>query len=603
MSTLDIAQFLSSISPFHLLKSYQLEKLINQCDIAYYPKDAIILEPTSANEHFFIIAKGIVQGGADQESFFMARDSFDQQALLSGQITATFRAYEEAICYKIPMESIQLTMQENRDFGAFYRQSVTQKLSSQQDKKDVSQMALKVKDLGYDRGVVVTPETTVYDALVALEEVKGGAILVQDTMRMGIVTDTDLRRRLLLAGKSVTTPIGEIASWSTITINDDDFVFNATYLMTKFNIKRLIVSSPNGGCCGILSVNDILGAYSNQTQFVSIKIDRCHTVEDLGDIARKLPSIVQTLRQEGVKTRHIMKLVTELDTKLFAKLFDLLVPATMKNDLCLIVMGSEGRHEQIQRTDQDNGFIVRDGVTLEGLDEVAEHMTQTLLSWGYPLCDGGVMVNQPQWRKSLKEYKEFVFDAVATPTPEKLMSLAILADLRCVAGDVGLADELSSYVRHHLAKEKRILSYFAKPLESFGSSLGLFHSFILEKGSHKGEFDIKKGGIFPLMHGVRALAVEQGLSVTNTFERIKELNNLNLFDRTMASEMIEALEFLQTIRLAQRIKKTSMGQEADNYIRPSELSHFDRDLLKEALKVVEHFKKFCAAHFKLDYLA
>ena len=187
MSTLDIAQFLSSISPFHLLKSYQLEKLINQCDIAYYPKDAIILEPTSANEHFFIIAKGIVQGGADQESFFMARDSFDQQALLSGQITATFRAYEEAICYKIPMESIQLTMQENRDFGAFYRQSVTQKLSSQQDKKDVSQMALKVKDLGYDRGVVVTPETTVYDALVALEEVKGGAILVQDTMRIGIV--------------------------------------------------------------------------------------------------------------------------------------------------------------------------------------------------------------------------------------------------------------------------------------------------------------------------------------------------------------------------------------------------------------------------------
>ncbi|MFN3788172.1 MAG: putative nucleotidyltransferase substrate binding domain-containing protein, partial [Sulfurihydrogenibium azorense] len=137
---------------------------------------------------------------------------------------------------------------------------------------------------------------------------------------------------------------------------------------------------------------------------------------------------------------------------------------------------------------------------------------------------------------------------------------------------------------------------------NFKTPLNFFGGFETEKGEHKGELDIKKGGIFPIIHGVRSLAVENRITQTNTFNRIKELVNLNVINKDFGRELIESLEFMLTLRLRERLKKIEMKKQPDDYINVNSLTNYEKDLLKESFKVVNKFKDFITNHYKLNYL-
>ncbi|MEF3191303.1 MAG: DUF294 nucleotidyltransferase-like domain-containing protein [Campylobacterales bacterium] len=602
MSTLDLRSSLSSIPPFNLLHPEELDALLQNADIVYFPKNAIIQSPTTELAYYLIVKGVVAERGADGGVIvYGAHEGFDANSLLQGRCQAEFIAEEETICYKIPADSFLSLVRTNAQFGNYYLQSTAQKLSSLSEHRATSALAMRIRDIECAKPLIVDGSLSIYEAVRAMDEARVMAILVRDGENYGIVTDSDLRRKVLLARGNVDDPIASIANFRLIGIEEDDFLFNAVLLMTRHHIKRLVVMR-GGEPVAVVNEMDILGAFSNQTQFLSIKIDRAMSIEELAVSARAIPAVARTLQAEGIKARYIMRLLTELNTKLFAKLLSLIAPADMIANIALVVMGSEGRKEQILRTDQDNAFIIRDGYDDPRLPGVAEAFVQALESFGYPLCDGGVMVSNSYWRASLKEWKERVFEMINEPTPERLMNFAILADMRCVAGDDELVNKLRRYITEHVKLAPKFLSHFARPILSFETPLSIFRTFVLEKGAHQGEFDLKKGAIFPIVHGIRTLALEFEITSTNnTFGRIKELNNQGFFDREFAASLIEALEFLFALRLRERLWKSEHGMAPDNYVAPERLSNFDRDLLKEALKVAEKFKKVVVSHYRLDY--
>ncbi len=145
--------------------------------------------------------------------------------------------------------------------------------------------------------------------------------------------------------------------------------------------------------------------------------------------------------------------------------------------------------------------------------------------------------------------------------------------------------------------------YFAKPIVSFETPLGLFSDFVVDKDLHKDELDIKKGGIFPIVHGVRTLAIEKNLHETNTVDRLKELHELDIIDEEFMNELTEAFNFLLTLRLRFRLEKIDKREELDNYINPSRLTILEKDLLKDSLKIVNKFKKFITYHCKINMIS
>jgi CBS domain-containing protein len=212
------------------------------------------------------------------------------------------------------------------------------------------------------------------------------------------------------------------------------------------------------------------------------------------------------------------------------------------------------------------------------------------------------MVSNPFWVKTQSEFEETIFDWINTPSEENHMNLAIFYDAFAVAGDKYLLVNLKQYLFRKATDSSVFHSFFAKPVLNFATPLGMFANFIVDKREHKDELDIKKGGIFPIVHGIRALSLEHKIRKTNTIHRIKELQSMDVIDMEFSLELIETFNLLLTLRLKFRLKKIDAKEPLDNYINPNMLNSLEKDLLRDGLKIVEKFKKFISFHYKLNLM-
>lgn len=268
------------------------------------------------------------------------------------------------------------------------------------------------------------------------------------------------------------------------------------------------------------------------------------------------------------------------------------------------MMGSEGRREQILKTDQDNALVMSNDCSCDPqeLKNFTESFTQTLLSFGYPKCPGNIMISNPEWVKTQDEFKAQLTEWIDKKNSENFMNLAIFYDAVAVAGNEKLLDAIKEHLLKRVEDNPTFSAHFAHAVLSFETPLSIFSGFVLGKKDHKDELDIKKGAIFAIVHGVRSLALENKLEMTNSVERLKELNDLGVIDRELTEDLIESFTFLLTLRLKYNLEKIDKNIKPDNYIKPSALNKLERDLLKDSLKTVDKFKKFLTFHYKLNML-
>ena len=216
----------------------------------------------------------------------------------------------------------------------------------------------------------------------------------------------------------------------------------------------------------------------------------------------------------------IARLVQDLNARLFERAWSLIAPPDLLANSCLFVMGSEGRGEQLLKTDQDNGLILRDGYAAPAdLEAICQRFSQALASFGYPECPGHIMVSNPQWRKSTGDFSQMVQQWLLMPSPDSLMNLAIFLDAHAVCGDAHLLTDVQQSLMRLATDNDAMLARFASAIDAFGNSQGWWNRLLgLDEGLH-----LKKEGIFPIVHGVRSLALANHLDEKGTVARIDEL--------------------------------------------------------------------------------
>ncbi len=604
MSLFDQKALLTSIHPFDLLGERMIEKLMTKMDIAYYPKETVLIAPRVRADALYIIIKGVVNESIEGElqNVYGESDSFDANALIYGNTQSTFSVAEDLICYELPKESFLNLLQDVEPFQQHFMQDFItkhQNLKERQHQNELTPfMIARVDEIYLHEPCFVHASASIKEALQQMADKKAKVILVQEGNVIGIVTDRNLRERVLMVEKSTKDSIGEIATYGLITIERSDFLFNALLLFTKHEVKRLVVVDGEN-VVGILEQLDLLSHFANHTHLIAASIERSGTIDELQSAGRSLTHLVRSLTTKGVRVRYVSKLVSELNAKVYRKVFEMVVPATLQDKCALIVMGSEGRGEQILRTDQDNALIIRDGEDKALFEPYMMQLNTYLIQLGFPKCLGNIMVSNPYWRNSVSDYKKMISSWMDTLDEEHLQPLSIFLDAHCVAGDEMLLRECRDYLFEHFEGRSDILAHLAKAVLVFETPLSLFSGFILGKAQHDSELDIKKGGIFAIVHGIRILALEHRIALTNTTERIKALNNIGLFDKRFASELIEAYDTLLSVRLRFMLSNKE-GIDERNYINPKLLSKGERDLLKDAFKIVNTFKKFLTYHYRLE---
>jgi CBS domain-containing protein len=603
MSILEQKTFISNIPPFDKLQDSELQTVADAMDIAYFKKGEYVIQQGTSPDALYIIIKGIVQEINDDEemvSVYVAQDSFDAMSLLDATSKNDFLAQEELICYVLPKKLFLNFIQNNNAVKAFYSQDLSKRLNSLIEQRNnqelASFMVAKIQDIYLQPPVFVTAESSVYDAVQIMTNQKSSLILVKADQGIGIVTDKNIRDYVVLQRYSIDNSIAQIASYNLISLKRDDFLLDALLLMLRNSIKHLLIEQ-NNEIIGVLEQIDLLSYLSNHTRLVAVQIDRAQNKAQLKLASQNMTNMIKAFNANGMKIKQLMQWVTELNQQVFKKLYAFIAPPALLENSCLIVMGSEGRGEQILKTDQDNAIILRDGFVCEDLDKITQELTETLIDFGYPACLGNIMVNNNYWCRTLQGFKDQIFQwVIEFKSP---LELAIFCDAKAVAGDASLLDEAKQYLYQRLQDNQTFLSYFAKPTLAFETPLSLFATFIVDK-YNKNQLDIKKGGIFPIVHGVRSLALEHKIAHLNTIERIKHLTEKGVFDKVFATDLIEAFDFMISLRLEFELEEMKQGEVYDNYIQPTKLNKLERDLLKDSLKIVNDFKKFINYHFKLN---
>ena len=587
--------------PFDRLTSQELSTLRAALDITYFRPGETIIAQNAAASALFVVIKGTVEerDGSDLLALLGPKDCFDSRALLHGKSGHAFVAREETLCYTCSKGVTLGLIQSNPRFASFFYREISHKLDElvrdEEERRYGSLMRARVSELFLHPPVFIDASDAIEAAGHLMREIDSNALFVRDGDRIGIITGMNLSKAVVLRRQPIETPVREFAHFDVVTLRPDDFVSTALLLMTKHNKRRVAVHDGKR-YVGILEDIDLLGFLAGSAQVVAGRIDRASSQEDLAIAARETAAQVRTLRRQGVKVEIVGEVISDLNGRLFSRLFEMVAPAEIRTSGCLIVMGSEGRGEQTVRTDQDNGLVLAGPVDKTALDTFRSDFSGALGDFGFPPCPGNVMVRNPVWSKPLSDYLEDFRHWVALPDEAAHMNVAIFYDARAVAGDAQLLTTAKTALIDMIRGEQVYLAHFARAVDAFATPIGLFNNLVTSEGNGDA-LDLKKGGIFPVVHGIRSLALEHGLLETATDKRIARLSDMGVLQAGFARELSQTFRFLLTLRLDGQL--AASAGSSGTLVRPSSLSSMERDLLRDAFQVVKQFRGLIRHHFNL----
>ncbi len=613
MSILEQESFISSIHPFENLTSNQLETFVENIDIVYFKENEIVQKQDSEPTHLYFVLKGLIQEKKEDEvlSLYSRNEIFDSISLIENFSKNSFVTAEETICYMLPRDIFIKILHENTELKKYFFQSISEKLNNsvsyENNKEMANIMIAKIKDAKIHKAVIIDTNKSIFEAASIIKKEKVPTILLKDENgEMYIVTDSDFRQKVILNRMDFDDKIVKIASKGLVYVNEDDFLFNAQLTMAKHGLKRVVVQNDKKEIVGILDQISLSSFFATNTFSVSNQIVKAETVEELKEASLSFIKIIKSLNAKGVKIEFISKLINQLNKKLLDKLFIMLAPEELIGKSTLVVMGSEGRGEQILKTDQDNALILDDDCTIsdEKLQQFTTLFTETLVDFGFPRCEGNIMVSNPYWCRRESKFKDLIYEWIMQPSPDNFMNLAIFYDAVSVSGDRAVVLRLKEYLFKIASNSQQFNAHFAKFISSFTVPLGFFDGFVFDTkdDKHKNELNIKKGGIFIIVQGVRSLSLEYKLYNTSTEKRVKKLKEIGIIEDELANEITMAFNFLTNINLKSNLEKLDKNEKVDNYINPNNLNTMEKDLLKDSFKIINKFKKKLEFHFKLNYV-
>ena len=427
---------------------------------------------------------------------------------------------------------------------------------------------------------------------------------------LGIFTTAGLQRAILQGTPLHQLPVGPLASRPLVTVRACDALFEALSTMVRQRVQRVVVVDSVAGTAptvrGLLEQIDLLSFLSNHSYLVTRQILDATDLPALNAAAVQINRVIGLLHSGGTKVGLIARLVQALNAQLFERAWQLIAPADLAANSCLFVMGSEGRGEQLQKTDQDNGLILRDGyLPPPDLAAVCERFSAALAGFGYPPCPGQIMLSNPAWRHDVSGFAVTARRWLLLPSADHLMALAIFLDAHAVCGDAGLLQQVRAQVLALVTDNDALLARFAAAVEAFeqtgpGGPGGWWRQ-LLGQADPGETLDLKKAGTFPLVHGVRALALAERLDCTGTAERIAALVALQRLPPALGQELVDSLHFFMRLKLDAGLANAAAGIAGSGIVLAS-LSRLDRDLLRDTLAVVKRFKALLRQRFHLEAL-
>jgi CBS domain-containing protein len=615
-----LVEQLMTVMPFSEMDKESVEIFIKNCDEQYYEPDEIIIAPNTGVPHcLYLIRQGSVSGKRDQkqgESIYFELDAGEMfsigSVLTNRPVSTVYRSLGDTFCLQFPVKKLtDFGIQSPRfiDYlkGSFQtilhksQEDLRQHFAAKAAETQLHQNTLE--SLVTREPVSVLPQTTLREALIIMDEMRIGSILVIDESKrlQGILTRHDLLKRVVLAEKDLSVAISEVMTSDIKTLEASDTVEMAGHLMMQASIRHLPIVK-NAQVIGLISERDLFSFQRFSVSNISAAIHGAKNIQALVRAAEHIRQYSKNLLSQGVTGNRLTSLVSYLNDLLTSRLITITAAEfnIEADQFCWLALGSEGREEQTIATDQDNALILADGVSDAAMQQYlrfARQVNEGLDQCGFPLCKGNVMASNPKYCRRQSDWIKRCAGWIEAGSPQDLLDASIFFDFRALSGNASLAQGVSDYVSMAAAATPRFVALLATNAMNWKVPLTMFGGLDTATVDGKEVLDFKLNGTALVVDFARIYALANNITVRNTRERLEAISRLPRFGQTKVEDWVSTFEFLQTMRLKAQID--SEGQNINpNALDTAKLSSVDKVILKAAFNI----SKTMQQRLKLDYV-
>jgi CBS domain-containing protein len=631
-------EFLRSVTPFDTLDIDELTHLVSRMEIAFFPLgQRIVNKGDIAFRYLYIIQKGTVGisllDDRDQELLVDVRgegDYFGASSLLEDK-PAMFdiSARQDLIALMLPAEELLELVSKYPVFHRYFDSSLARTIQAVRQSAEfqrpqpIGKNAInlnlfmtgkRVTHMMSKNVLSCAPDVSVRTAARMMAQRRVSSIVITGNglcPPLGILTDNDLRTKVLAADISPEVAVAEIMSQPVHTVAPDAYAFDVLLSMSQHGVRLLVVIEDNR-MIGIISEHDLqMETGSSPVQIVG-EIQRTDSLETLISMGAKIDSVLEMMLRQGGPVKQLVALVTGLNDRLTLRMLKL-VEKEMENKgfgkppapYGWLAFGSEGRMEQTLHTDQDNALFFSNPSDRDEAEcktwflRFSEQVVDALVRSGIPPCPGGIMASNPKWCQTEDHWRDSFLTWITKPNPDTLLMASIFFDFRPIYAGTEFPHILRALLLKAIRKHRLFIRFMAKIALSNRPPLSLLKRFVVEKsGEHKNKFDLKMRGLTPVVDAARVLSLDLGIKTQNTLDRLAEINQRGVIDNDFYADLRETYDFIVYLQISRHLDALAKGEEPNNFIDPGSLNSLQRKMLKESFAVINRLQKTIEFRFQ-----
>jgi CBS domain-containing protein len=637
-----VADFLKKHPPFYILEEGQLMQLSAQIQIRHYEKgEKIFTEGSTPDAYFYLVHKGSISLYKENTEPRQLADECDEgdifgvRALLAGDnYIFTAEAAEQSLLYAIPNRLFRELLEVNPRLSLYFaagfasgspmRRHTMEEINKAKSGLSAGQPTFVtggyLVNVTASREVVTCPPGfSVMEAAQRMTERHVDSIIIakEDGRPLGIITDSDLRRKVVSNREPLQqAPVTSIMSAPVKTARPGITVGEMTLLLMREKVKHYCLTedgTPNSPAIGVITSQDLLVSQGNNPAILLKEIGVTANPDVLKKLRDQAEALVQEYLRQDAGMDFIWGVITEINDALLRKALQLAraelalqYQEVAETPFCWLALGSEGRKEQILRTDVDNALLYADPApllkekTAAYFLELGQKVNAVLIHCGFESCPAGIMASNPELCMPVSKWQKRFRQWIYEPEPEALLRANIYFDFRPVAGDEKLAQQLKEYIFNQIDTSRSFLNFLAKNAMQNPPPLSFFRNFVVEKsGSHKNEFDIKARAMMPLADAARVLAYDLKIrEYLSTAERFQYIAKADSALASVCHDAAQAYEVLMRIRAREGFEHSHSGR----YIDIKALNKLDRQTLRNIFTIIEEVQSMLRSRFQLNYM-
>jgi CBS domain-containing protein len=605
-----VTDFLRAHPPFDALESAVVERVAGAVEVETYRAGTTIFsQGAEPVEHLRVVRSGAVEIVHHGRVLDLLGEGelFGHASMLSGLPTGfEARAAEDTLCYRVGREFAREVLAAPAGLRFVARSLLeTSGLGGAAPEPSSDPAHQPVAALIRGAPVVCGPETTIGAAAQMMTAASASSVIVDLGDRsLGILTDRDLRTRVVAAGLPGDAPVSAAMSAPAYTCRPERLGGEVLLDMLDRGFRHFPVVSAAGEIMGVVEDLDLVVVHTRSSFFLRQRIARACTVDDLVLAASDLRPTVIAMHDARVAAANIMAVYAIVVDALTRRLLELAIAEAGEPTapFAWLALGSQARREAIPSADVDSA-IVWFGEIAKTEIQPQLHALGTKVVAGLEQCGlrsdaHGASASNPIFVRSLESWQSAARSWISDPTQDKaLLLVSVLVDSRPVWG-LHTGTPVSDAFR--LAPSNpTLLRLLARLALSYRPPTGFFRGLVVEhSGEHRGRLDLKHGGVIPIVDLARWAGIAAGVTSASTTERLRAAGSAGTLPAADAHTLQDAFELVTGLRLQHQVAQLRAGEEPDDYVDPTTLSPLTRSYLKEAFHAIASIQKRVAGQLR-----